>query len=480
MTSGQPAAGRAARRAPRTLLEKIWDRHVVCREPGFPAVLYVDLHLIHEVTSRLAFLMLKHRGLKVRRPERTVAFVDHVITTGDRSRGLGSPSAVKLISVLERAARQHGIRLLGPGSESQGIVHVAGPELGLTHPGMTVVCGDSHTSTHGALGALAFGVGTTEVAHVLATQCLLMRRPKSFEVRFEGRRGTFVTAKDLVLALAARLGPGGGAGHVFEYRGDAACRLTMEERLTVCNMSVEAGARAGMFAPDDVTFEYLAGREGAPRGQAWEEALARWRRLPTDGGATFDRSVTIDVSRLEPMVTWGTRPGMAIPIDGRVPDPGNETDAEERRAAERALRYMALAPGRSLLGQPIDAVFLGSCTNSRLSDLRAAAGILDGRKVHQRVRMLVVPGSRRVRRDAEAEGLDLVFRQAGAEWREPGCSLCLSLNDDVLEPGQRCLATSNRSFEGRQGRGVRTHLASPETAAASAVAGAVADPRVLA
>ncbi len=452
---------------------------MVHREPGFPSVLYVDLHLVHEVTSRLAFLTLKHRALRLRRPERTVAFVDHVITTGDRSRRLGTRSAVKLISVLERAAHLHGIRLHGPKSVSQGIVHVAAPELGLTQPGMTIVCGDSHTSTHGALGALAFGVGTTEVGHVLATQCLLARRPKSFEVRFEGRRGAGVAAKDLVLALATRLGAGGGAGHVFEYRGAAARRLTMEERLTVCNMSVEAGARAGMFAPDEVTFEYLAGREGSPRGKAWEAALARWRGLPSDDGVVFDRSVTIDASRLEPMVTWGTRPGMAIPIRDTVPDPAREGDAARRRAMEKALRYMALAPGERLLGQPLDAVFLGSCTNSRLSDLRAAARVLDGRKVNEGVRMLVVPGSRRVKADAEAEGLDLVFRRAGAEWREPGCSLCLSLNDDVLDPGQRCLATSNRSFEGRQGRDVRTHLASPETVAASAVAGAVADPREL-
>jgi 3-isopropylmalate/(R)-2-methylmalate dehydratase large subunit len=461
---------------PRTLFDKIWDSHVVRPETAdAPAVLYVDLHLIHEVTSPQAFATLRERGLRVRRPDRTVATMDHSTPTTPRgpdgSIPVDDPQAAAQIRRLAANCAEFGITLHPLGGEHQGIVHVIGPELGLTRPGSTIVCGDSHTSTHGAFGALAFGIGTTEVGHVLATQCLLQTRPRTMAIRLDGRLPRGVTAKDLILAIIAKIGVGGGTGHVVEYRGEAIAALSMEERMTVCNMSIEAGARAGMIAPDDVTFEYLAGRPHAPRGAEWDAAVARWRALPTDDGAAFDAEVALDASGLEPMITWGTNPGMAVPVRGVVPDPGART------SEARALAYMGLEPGRPLLGRKIDVVFIGSCTNSRLSDLRQAAGLLRGRRVAPGVRVLVVPGSQQVKRQAEAEGLDRVFRDAGAEWREAGCSMCIAMNGDQLEPGQYAVSTSNRNFEGRQGAGGRTFLASPLTAAASAVAGSIADAR---
>ncbi|MBI4565377.1 MAG: 3-isopropylmalate dehydratase large subunit [Planctomycetes bacterium] len=444
--------------APRTLFEKIWNDHVVWVEPDGPAVLYIDLHLIHEMTSPQAFAGLRRRNRPVRRPDRTVATVDHVIPTRDPNR-ISDPAVQEVLAAIRRNCAEFGIRLHEVGSEHQGIVHVIGPELGLTQPGMTIVCGDSHTSTHGAFGALAFGVGTSEVEHVLATQCLLQRRPKTFEVRVEGRLRPGVTAKDLILTLIARIGIGGATGHVFEYRGSTLRALSMEERMTICNMSIEAGARAGLVAPDDTTFAWLEGRPFAPR------TFEAFRDLTTDEGATFDRSVSIDAGALEPMVTWGTNPSMGIPISGAIP----------ADASEPALRYMDFRAGEPVLGHPIDVVFIGSCTNSRISDLRAAASALKGRKVKARV--LVVPGSQQVKRQAEREGLDHIFREAGCEWREPGCSMCIAMNGDELREGQYCVSTSNRNFEGRQGKGGRTILASPLTAAASAVEGRVADPR---
>jgi 3-isopropylmalate/(R)-2-methylmalate dehydratase large subunit len=402
--------------------------------------------------------------------------MDHAIPTrlgGDGRRAAAEGAAAEQVSALERNCREFDVPLYPVGDERQGIVHVIGPELGLTHPGSTIVCGDSHTSTHGAFGALAFGIGTSEVGHVLATQCLLQRRPKAFAAELTGRLPAGVTAKDLILALIARIGTAGATGHALEYRGSAVRALSMEERMTVCNMSIEAGARAGLVAPDDTTYEYLHGRPFAPRGAAWDEAVARWRALPTDDGAAFDRTVTIDASALEPMITWGTSPGMGMPIRGAVPAPNGDA------SHEKALRYMGLEAGKPLLGRPVDVVFIGSCTNSRLSDLREAASVLRGRRVAAGVRTLVVPGSQQVKRAAEAEGLDRVFREAGAEWREAGCSMCLAMNDDRLAPGQVAVSTSNRNFEGRQGPGGRTLLASPLTAAAAAVRGAVADPREL-
>src|SRR3990172_6171234 len=464
---------------PQTLFEKVWNSHIVAQEPDSPAVLYIDLHLVHEVTSPQAFTGLRQRGLKVRRPEKTVATMDHSIPTHDPSLPILDQLAAKQIQQMETNAREFGIRIYGIGSAHQGIVHVIGPELGLTQPGMTIVCGDSHTSTHGAFGALAFGIGTSEVEMVLATQCLLQRKPKTYEVRVDGQLTPGVSAKDIILALMARIGVGGGTGHVFEYRGEAIRALTMEQRMTICNMSIEGGARAGLIAPDDTTFEYLDGRPHAPHGPAWDAAVEAWRALPTDDGATFDRSVVIDASALEPMVTYGTNHGMGIPITSRVPDPAAATDASTRRALERALEYMDLAPGQPILGQPVDVVFIGSCTNGRISDLRLAAAALAGRHVAANVRMMIVPGSDEVKREAEAEGLHEVFRAAGAEWREAGCSMCIAMNGDQLSPGQYAISTSNRNFEGRQGKGGRTFLASPLTAAASAIAGAVADPRLL-
>jgi 3-isopropylmalate/(R)-2-methylmalate dehydratase large subunit len=469
---------------PRTLFAKIWDGHLVRPETEeTPAVLYVDLHLVHEVTSPQAFADLRERGLRVRRPERTVATMDHSTPTTPRRPGtrlqIEDRECAAQLQALETNCAEFGIELHALGDEQQGIVHVIGPELGLTLPGTTVVCGDSHTSTHGAFGAFAFGIGTSEVAYVLATQCLLQRRPRTMQVRVEGRLRPGVTAKDLILAVIARIGVAGGTGHVIEYTGGAVRALSMEERMTVCNMSIEAGARAGMIAPDDITFQYLAGRPRAPKGADWDRAVARWRTLQTDPGAGYDRTVEIDASGLEPTITFGTNPGMSAPIGGAVPDPGTVTDAADRAALDRALRYMGLRPGQPLLGHPIDVVFIGSCTNARIEDLRAAASVLRGRKVAPGVRTLVVPGSGQVKRAAEAEGLDRVFREAGAEWREPGCSMCIAMNGDQLRPGQSAVSTSNRNFEGRQGAGGRTFLASPLSAAAAAVMGAIADPREL-
>ena len=469
--------------APRTLFDKIWDEHVVVERPGEPAVLYIDLHLVHEVTSPQAFEGLRRRGVKVRRPERTVATMDHSVPTAPGPQRGRIPvvdaQAAAQIAQLETNCAEFGITCYGLGHDRQGIVHVIGPELGRTQPGMTIVCGDSHTSTHGAFGALAFGIGTSEVEHVLATQCLLQRRPRTMRVEVDGRLGAGVTAKDIILAICAKIGVGGATGFVLEYTGAAIRALSMDERMTVCNMSIEAGARAGLIAPDDTTFEYLAGREAAPTGAAWDAAVTRWRALATDEGAGYDETVTLDGAALEPMITWGTNPGMGVGITRPLPSPDAATDPQERAALDKALRYMDLAPGRPLLDQKIDVVFLGSCTNSRLSDLRQAAGLLAGQKVASGVRMLVVPGSYEVKRAAEAEGLHEVFRAAGADWREPGCSMCIAMNGDQLEPGQYAVSTSNRNFEGRQGRGGRTFLASPLTAAAAAVTGRVTDPRTL-
>jgi len=468
--------------SPRTLFAKLWDDHLVEGESeATPAVLYVDLHLVHEVTSPQAFAELRERGLRVRRPHLTLATMDH--STPTTPRGIdGRIPVVDLqaraqLAQLEQNCAEYGVPLFALGSEHQGIVHVIGPELGFTQPGMTIVCGDSHTSTHGAFGALAFGIGTSEVAHVLATQCLLQRRALTMEVRVDGVLASGVTAKDLILRLVAEIGIGGATGHILEYTGSAIRSLSMEERMTVCNMSIEAGARAGMIAPDETTFEYLAGRPHAPRGAEWDAALARWRTFAADDGSLHDRTVILDASTIKPMITYGTNPGMGIAVDAPVPTPSHFADASERRALEKALLYMALTPGEVLLGKPVDVVFLGSCTNSRISDLRLAAGVMRGQRVASTVRMLVVPGSQEVKRQAEAEGLDEIFRAAGAEWREAGCSMCIAMNGDELRPGQYAVSTSNRNFEGRQGKGGRTFLASPLTAAATAIAGTIADAR---
>jgi len=463
----------------RTLLDKIWDAHVVVEEPGCPAVLYIDLHLVHEVTSPQAFDGLRRRGLKVRRPDRTLATMDHITPTRGGLAALDD-SGLKMVTALERGAAEFGIPLYRLGESGNGIVHVMGPELGATRPGMTIVCGDSHTSTHGAFGALAFGIGTSEVEHVLATQCLLQKKPKSFEVRVDGRLQPGVFAKDLVLAVIARLGIGGGTGCVFEYRGEAISALSMEGRMTVCNMSIEAGARAGLIAPDAATWEYLRGRPLAPAGEAFERMVEAGRDLASDEGAEFaGGSLVLDGGLIEPMITWGTNPGQGMPVTGVVPDPAAMDNASARATAEKALRYMDLEPGKPLVGKPIDVVFVGSCTNSRLSDLEAAAAVLRGKKVASGVRMLVVPGSVEIKREAEARGLAQVFVDAGAQWRDAGCSMCIAMNGDVVGPGQYAVSTSNRNFEGRQGSGARTMLASPATAAACAVAGAVIDPREL-
>ncbi|MGE5222404.1 MAG: 3-isopropylmalate dehydratase large subunit [Omnitrophica WOR_2 bacterium] len=461
---------------PRTLFQKIWDPHVVVQELESPAVLYIDLHLVHEVTSPQAFTGLREKGLKVRRPDKTVATADHSTPTGDPA-PFADPIAAKQVEQLEHNCREFGIRLYGMDHPQRGIVHVIGPELGLTQPGMTIVCGDSHTATHGAFGALAFGIGTSEVEHVLATQCLLQRMPKTCQVHVAGRLSPGVSAKDIILALIAKIGIGGGTGHVFEYTGPAVQALTMEERMTVCNMSIEGGARAGMVAPDDTTFEYMSGREFAPKGADWERTLARWRDLTSDEAAVYDKTVSLDASELEPMITYGTHPGLGMKITGRIPDPDRLTDAGEKATLAKSLRYMGLQPGEALLGHPVDVVFLGSCTNGRLSDLRAAAWVMKGRKVAPGVRVLVVPGSGAVKRQAEAEGLDRIFKEAGAEWRQPGCSMCIAMNGDQIEPGQYAISTNNRNFEGRQGKGGRTFLASPLSAAAAAVAGQIVDVR---
>ncbi len=462
-----------------SLFDKVWQDHIVVPETeDAPAVLYIDLHLIHEVTTPQSFNLLRERGLGVRRPDLTLATMDHSTPTVPvRSLKdldvVAEASAAAQIRAMVANCEQFGIELRGFDSEQRGIVHVIGPELGATQPGKTIVCGDSHSSTHGAFGALAFGIGSTEVTHVLATQCLLQRRPKTLAITVDGRLPDGVTAKDVILAIIGRIGVDGGTGHVLEYRGSTLRGLDMEQRMTICNMSIEAGARAGMVAPDDHTIEYLAGRPLAPAGPAWDAAVQRWRSLASDADARFDREVTLDAAQLSPMVTFGTNPGMVVPIDAPVPERGD--DASFRKA----LAYMGVESGKPMLGRPVDVVFVGSCTNSRLSDLRQAAEVMRGRKVNQRVRMLVVPGSQAVKREAEAEGLDEVFRAAGAEWRESGCSMCLGMNGDVVGAGQLCVSTSNRNFEGRQGIGARTVLASPLTAAASAVAGHIADPRAL-
>ena len=464
---------------PSTLFEKIWNTHVVLHEENSPVVLYIDLHLVHEVTSPQAFEGLRQKRLTVRRPGQTVATIDHGVPTTPPNVPISDDLVLRQISTMEQNCRDFGIPLHGMDSPNRGIVHVIGPELGLTQPGMTIVCGDSHTSTHGAFGALAFGIGTSEVEHVLATQCLLQTRPRSMEVRVDGQLGPGVSAKDIILAIIAQIGIGGGTGHVVEYTGSAIRALSLEERMTVCNMSIEGGARAGMVAPDDTTFEYIAGRRFAPQGAAWDRAVEGWRQLVTDDGATYDRAITLNANDLEPMITYGTNPGMGMKITEPVPDPMSLGDVSARQTLIKALEYMALQPGKPLLGHPVDVVFLGSCTNSRITDLRLAASILKGRKVSDKVRMMVVPGSQEVKREAEAEGLDKVFREAGAEWRESGCSMCIAMNGDQLSPGQYAVSTSNRNFEGRQGKGGRTFLASPLTAAASAVMGAVADVRKL-
>ncbi len=434
-------------------------------------MIYVDLHLVHEVTSPQAFTGLRARGLRVRRPDKTIATIDHSLPTTSPDLPMVDALAAKQIAQMEENAREFGIHLFGRDSEQRGIVHIIGPELGLTQPGKTIVCGDSHTSTHGAFGALAFGIGTSEVEQVLATQCLLQSKPRPFEIRVEGKLARGVVAKDIILALIARIGINGGTGHVFEYTGSAIRALDMEARMTICNMSIEAGARAGMIAPDETTYEYLAGREFAPQGAAWDAALSRWKKLPGDDGAPFDQSITLRADDLEPMITFGTNPGMGIPISARVPDPSN------LEGLKNALAYMNLTPGKTLRGHPIDVVFIGSCTNARISDLRLAASVLRGKRVAPNVRVLVVPGSQQIKRQAEAEGLAEIFRAAGCEWRESGCSMCIAMNGDEVGAGQYCVSTSNRNFEGRQGKGARTFLASPLTAAASALAGAVADAR---
>ena len=463
---------------PRTLYDKLWEQHLVSQREGEPALLYIDLHLVHEVTSPQAFEGLRRRGIPVRRPDRTVATLDHSLPTHDRALPVADAVAAKQIAQMRANAEAFGVPLHAPGSGRQGIVHVIGPELGLTQPGMTVVCGDSHTATHGAFGALAFGIGTSEVEMVLATQCLLQVKSKNLRVQVDGALGEGVTAKDLVLALIARLGVGGGTGHVIEYAGEAVRALSMEGRMTLCNMSIEAGARAGLVAPDETTFAYLEGRPFAPEGADLDAALSRWRDLKSDEGARFDQELRVAGASLEPMITFGTNPAQAMSVTGRIPEAG-EILPQEREAFLKALAYMGLEPGKPLLGRPVQAVFIGSCTNGRLSDLRAAASVLRGRKVKAGVRALVVPGSEAVRSQAEAEGLAEVFRASGAEWREPGCSMCIAMNGDEVAPGQTCVSTSNRNFEGRQGKGSRTLLASPLTAAAAAITGVVTDARTM-
>jgi 3-isopropylmalate/(R)-2-methylmalate dehydratase large subunit len=453
------------------MFDKVWDRHVVASPDGEPALLYIDLHLVHEVTSPQAFEGLKLAGRRVRRPDLTLATMDHDVPTIGLDKPIADPLAAEQIERLKENCAEHGITLHALGSASQGIVHVIGPQLGLTQPGMTVVCGDSHTSTHGAFGALAFGIGTTEVEHVLATQTLRQSKPKAMAVTVDGDLPVTCTAKDLVLGIIRTLGVGGGAGSVIEYRGDAIRALSMEGRMTVCNMSIEGGARAGMIAPDDTTFAYLEGRKHAPRGAAWERALEDWRSLVTDDGAEFDKEIRLDASTLRPAVTWGTTPAQSVSIDDVVPEPELAATPAARQAAQRALTYMDLKPGTAIRDIAVDTVFIGSCTNGRLEDLRAAADVIRGRKIHPGVRALVVPGSALVKTQAEDEGLDRLFTEAGFEWRSAGCSMCLGMNGDILSPGERSASTSNRNFEGRQGPGGRTHLVSPAVAAATAVAG---------
>jgi 3-isopropylmalate/(R)-2-methylmalate dehydratase large subunit len=463
---------------PRTLFEKIWDAHVVHEAPGEPALLYVDLHLVHEVTSAQAFEGLRLAGRGVRRPDLTLATMDHNVPT--EVGPVRDPLARAQLDALRTNCAEFGIPLFARGSGREGIVHVIGPEFGVTQPGMTIACGDSHTSTHGAFGTLAIGIGTSEVEHVLATQCLPQRRPRSMRVHFTGELPVGVTAKDVILGAIARLGVSGGVGHVLEYSGEVIRGFSMESRMTICNMSIEAGARAGMIAPDDTTFAYLEGRPAAPTGAAWEAALDRWRGLATDPGAAYEDEVEVDVGDLAPQVSWGTTPAMVAPVGGSVPDPSDYDDPDERASVQRALAYMGLEPGTAITDIGVDRVFIGSCTNARIEDLRLAASVVAGKRVHPEVRAMVVPGSEGVRRQAEAEGLDRVFEAAGFEWRRAGCSMCLGMNPDILQPGERCASTSNRNFEGRQGRGGRTHLVSPAMAAATALAGHFVDVRELA
>jgi 3-isopropylmalate/(R)-2-methylmalate dehydratase large subunit len=461
----------------RTLFEKVWDEHVVCSPDGRPPLLYIDLHLVHEVTSPQAFDGLRAAGRRVRQPHRTVATVDHNVPTEPRGTPITDPIAARQIQALQKNCKEFGVPLFDIGSPNQGIVHVIGPELGLTQPGMTIVCGDSHTSTHGAFGALAFGIGTSEVEHVLATQCLPQRKPKTMRIEVRGSLGAGVTAKDLALGIIGQIGTDGATGHVIEYAGGAVRALSMEGRMTLCNMSIEAGARAGMVAPDETTFAYIQDRRFAPKDGEWERTLARWRNLPSDPGARYDKFVEVDAAKLAPFVTWGTNPGMVAPVSGRVPQPGElKTDAD-RQAAERMLDYMGLKPGLRIEEISVDRVFIGSCTNSRLEDLRAAAKVARGHRVNPKVRAMVVPGSQAVKKAAEQEGLHRIFLEAGFEWRESGCSMCLGMNPDILQPGERCASTSNRNFEGRQGRGGRTHLVSPMMAAAAAIEGHFTDIR---
>jgi len=462
---------------PRTLFEKVWDTHVVAQDEGAPAVLYIDAHLVHEVTSPQAFAMLRERGLAVRRPDRTFATMDHAIPTRNVDITLWPSDAATQVRTLRENCEDFGVTLFDIDGPVQGIVHVVGPEMGITQPGMTIVCGDSHTSTHGAFGALAFGIGTSEVGHVLATQCLLQDRPKTFAIDVTGELGLGVTAKDIILAVIARNGAGGGAGHVFEYRGSAIRSLSMANRMTICNMSIEGGARAGMIAPDETTFAYLKGRPHAPQGAAWERAVARWRSLVSDDGAAFDRELTLDANQLQPMVTYGTNPGQGVAVTGRIPTVDDLADPAERRSLLSALEYMGLRQGQPMQGQPVDIVFIGSCTNGRIEDLREAAAIVQGKRVAGEVWAIVVPGSKAVKTQAEQEGLDRIFAEAGFEWRGAGCSMCLAMNDDKAGAGKYVASTSNRNFQGRQGPGARSLLMSPIMAAAAAVNGRVVDVR---
>jgi 3-isopropylmalate/(R)-2-methylmalate dehydratase large subunit len=466
-----------SRSKPRTLFEKIWNDHVVYAEEGRQTILYIDLHLVHEVTSPQAFEGLRLAGRKVRRPERTIATADHNVPTTDRSLPIADPISKQQIDTLRANCREFGITYFDLNDVRQGIVHVIGPELGYTQPGMTIVCGDSHTSTHGAFGALAFGIGTSEVEHVLATQTLLQSKPKTMELRVDGKLGRGVTAKDLVLYLIGQITTSGGTGYCLEYTGEAVRALTMENRMTVCNMSIEAGARAGMIAPDETTFNYLKGRPLAPSGVAWNKAIERWRNLPTDAGAKYDKSLVFAAANIAPPVTWGTNPGQVAPVDAKVPQPGDFADPTDQKTTAQSLQYMGLAGGEAITTLKLDRVFIGSCTNARIEDLRAAASIAKGRRVAEHVHAMVVPGSGQVKQQAEAEGLDRVFKEAGFDWREAGCSMCLAMNPDKLAPGERCASTSNRNFEGRQGKGGRTHLVSPAMAAAAAVAGHFVDVR---
>jgi 3-isopropylmalate/(R)-2-methylmalate dehydratase large subunit len=466
----------ANQQKPRTMAEKVWAEHIVAAQEGEPDLIYIDLHLVHEVTSPQAFDGLRMAGRRVRRPDLTIATEDHNVPTVDIDKPIADPVSRTQVETLRRNCKEFGIRLHPMGDTEQGIVHIIGPQLGLTQPGMTIVCGDSHTSTHGAFGALAMGIGTSEVEHVLATQTLSLKPFKTMAVNVDGTLPEGVTAKDIILAVIAEIGTGGGQGHVIEYRGSAIQALSMEGRMTICNMSIEAGARAGMVAPDDTTYSYLAGRPHAPTGADWDHAVVAWERLRTDEGAEFDTDVYIDAAGLSPFVTWGTNPGQGVPLSASVPEPVLMTDDNAKQAAEKALAYMDLTPGIPMRDIAVDAVFVGSCTNGRIEDLRAVAEVLRGRKVADGVRMLIVPGSMRVRAQAESEGLSEIFTSAGAQWRQPGCSMCLGMNPDQLAPGERCASTSNRNFEGRQGKGGRTHLVSPVVAAATAVRGTLSSP----